>query len=86
VYTFQRYFRAETNPVTIRVLGRDRNASVPAGKFATVVVRPTFKSGGMFGERGQAAIWFTDDEARLPIRIRASVGIGTIDLSLVSRE
>lgn len=86
VYSLPRYFRAETNPVTIRVLGRDDDTGVPAGHFPTVIVRPTFKSGGLFGERGQAAIWFSDDEARLPIRIRASLPLGTIDLSLTSRE
>jgi hypothetical protein len=85
-YSLARYFRSETNPVTIRVLGHEGGTSVPAGRFPTWVVRPTFKSGGLFGERGAAAIWFSDDQDRLPVRIRASLGIGTIDLSLTSRE
>ncbi len=82
-YTVPRYFVAEKNPVTIRVLGR-QSIGVPAGDFDAVVVRPVFRSGGMFSDRGQAAIWFSDDAARVPLRIRASTGIGTLDISLTS--
>ena len=86
VYSYARYFVAPNNPVTLRVLGREDNTGVPAGRFPTFVVRPTFRSGGMFGERGQAAIWFTDDDRRIPIRIRAAMAVGTLDLSLTSIE
>ncbi len=85
VHVYARYFMADINPVTLRRLGRE-NAGVPAGRFPTVVVRPTFKSGGMFGENGQAAIWFSEDDARLPIRIRASTPIGTLEMALTARN
>jgi hypothetical protein len=84
-YVYPRYFMADINPVTIRVLGHE-NTGVPAGRFPTVVVKPGFKSGGLFGENGQAAIWFSEDEARLPVRMRASMALGTLDMSLSSRQ
>jgi hypothetical protein len=84
-YEFHRYFLADRNPVIIRVLGRD-SVSVPAGRFAAVAVRPIFKARGLFGESGQATIWFSDDEARIPVRIRSRMSIGTLDLSLRSRN
>lgn len=84
-YDFHRYFLADRNPVTIRVLGRD-SVSVPAGRFAAIAVRPIFKARGLFGQSGQATIWFSDDEARIPIRIRSRMSIGTLDLSLRSRN
>jgi hypothetical protein len=80
-YTIPRYFQAAHNPVTIRVVGRE-TTGVPAGRFASVVVRPVFNSGGMFGKNGEAMIWFSDDEARVPLRIRASMAFGTLDMSL----
>ncbi len=80
-YEVPRYFQAEHNPVTIKVIGR-QTTSVPAGRFASVVVQPVFKSGGMFGEGGEAMIWFSDDDERVPLRIRASIAFGTLDMSL----
>ena len=65
-------------------IGRERT-SVPAGRFEAVVVRPSFPSGGMF-KGGQAAIWFSDDETRIPLKIRAAMAIGTLEISLTSRE
>ena len=83
-YVLTRYFRADRNPVTIRVLGR-QTVSVPAGRFAAVAVRPIFKSRGIFAEGGEATVWFSDDAARIPVRIRSRMSIGTLDLSLRSR-
>ena len=84
-YDFHRYFLADRNPVTIRVLGRD-SVSVPAGRFAAIAVRPIFKARGLFGQSGQATVWFSDDDARIPVRIRSRMSIGTLDLSLRSRN
>jgi hypothetical protein len=84
-YSFARYFHEDRNPVTLRVLQR-QNISVPAGRFRTIAVQPVFKSKGLFGQGGQAVIWFSDDEARIPVRFRSSLAIGTLDMSLRSRR
>ncbi len=54
-----------------------------AGTFRTVLIEPKMREGGVFGE-GQARllIWYTDDERRLPVRIRSEVGVGAITASL----
>ena len=83
-YRFNRYFMADRNPVTIRVIQR-HTISVPAGRFRSVAIQPIFKSRGMFGEGGSAVIWFADDSTRIPLRIRASLPVGTLELSLRSR-
>ncbi len=80
-----RYFQRENNPVTLQVLQR-QTINVPAGRFAAVVVRPIFQSGGLFGKGGKALIWFSDDAARLPIRIRSSLPVGSLDMSLRARD
>jgi hypothetical protein len=84
-YSFPRYFIADRNPVTIRVLGR-QNIGVPAGHFAAIAVRPIFKSTGMFSQGGEAIIWFSDDSLRLPLRIRTSMAVGTLELSLRTKS
>jgi hypothetical protein len=83
-YDFPRYFVLDRNPVTIRVLGR-QNVTVNGQRYATVVVRPIFKSRGIFAEGGEATVWFSDDSLRVPVRIRTRMSIGTLDLSLRPR-
>jgi hypothetical protein len=84
-YTFARYFIADRNPVTMRVLGR-QTIGVPAGRFDAIAVRPIFKSRGMFSEGGEAVIWFSTDSTHIPLRIRTSMILGTLDISLRSRN
>ncbi|HEX6251679.1 MAG TPA: DUF3108 domain-containing protein [Gemmatimonadaceae bacterium] len=82
-HEFNRYFRPDRNPVTIRVLRRER-VTVPAGSFDAVVLRPTIKSRGIFAEGGQAEVWISDDERRLVLQIRSRLSFGSISLHLRS--
>ncbi len=84
-YDFPRYFIPDRNPVTLQVLGRD-TIQTPAGRFATIAIRPIFRSRGLFSQGGQATIWFSDDAARIPVRIRSRLSVGTLDMSLRARR
>jgi hypothetical protein len=81
VYALQNYFRPDRNPVTIRVLRRER-VRVPAGTFDAVVVQPTFKTKGIFGEGGRAEVWLTDDGRRIMVQMKSSLSFGTLSLHL----
>jgi hypothetical protein len=83
VYTAARYFRSDGNPVTVRVLRRER-ITVPAGSFNAVVVKPIIRTKGLFSEGGEAEIWFTDDPRHMPLRVRAKVSIATLTMELQS--
>ena len=83
-YSVPRYFIRDRNPVIIKVIAR-QTINVPAGRFRTIVVQPVFKSRGLFGRGGQALIWITDDADRIPVRIRGSMPIGTLEMSLRRR-
>jgi len=63
-YTFNRYFKEEGNPITVRVLRKDKRKT-DAGEFNTIVVRPSFQSEGLFSEDSEAELHFSDDERRL---------------------
>jgi hypothetical protein len=80
-YTLPRYFKPDRNPVTLRVLGRE-TVNTPYGRFAAVAVRPTFKSRGLFSAGGQATVWLSDDEFRIPVAIRTRLSIGSLTMSL----
>ena len=84
-YTFSRYFKPEANPVVIKVLRRE-TINVPAGRFTTVVLQPTFKSRGLFSEGGKAEVWITDDDRRMMVQMKSKLSVGSINLFLRSHN
>lgn len=84
-YEFARYFRPDKNPVKVIVIRKD-TITVPAGRFATVVVRPVIKTSGIFGEGGRAEVWFTDDSTRMIVQLKSSLKFGSLNLYLRNRR
>ena len=81
-YSIDRYFKAEANPIVLRVVRRE-TVTVPAGTFQTVVVRPTIKTSGLFGEGGEAELFFSDDAQHTLVQMRSKVPlIGSLSLLL----
>jgi uncharacterized protein DUF3108 len=82
VYEINRYFKADANPIVLRVVRRE-TVTVPAGTFETVVVRPTIKTSGLFGEGGEAELYFSDDKYHTLVKLRSKVKlIGSLSLHL----
>jgi len=73
-YVLNQYFKEEDNPVIIRVL-RKETIEVPAGTFECIVVEPIIRTSGLFGDGGQAEIYFTDDDRRLMVYMKSRVKI-----------
>lgn len=81
-YVLPHYFRDSGNPVVLEVL-RKEEIRVPAGRYRTIVVRPTFQTSGLFGEGGEAEIHFSDDRSRILVKISSRVSrIGSLTLNL----
>lgn len=80
-YEFSRYFKAQGNPVRIRVLRKER-VSVPAGEFDAVVLQPTFQTKGIFSQNGKAEVWITDDERRMMVQMKSKLSFGSLNLYL----
>jgi hypothetical protein len=78
-----RYFRPDRNPVVLTGL-REDTVTVGAGTFVTTVVRPTIKTGGIFSENGEAQVWFTNDERRLPVMLKTKFAKFSLTLALQS--
>ena len=83
-YTIPRYFKADANPVVLKVVRREQ-VTVPAGTFQTVVVQPRIKTSGLFGEGGQAELFFSDDALHTLVQMRSKVKVvGSLSLYLRS--
>ena len=75
-YEFQRYFKPDRNPVTIRVERRER-VKVPAGTFDAIVIQPVIKTKGVFSESGHAELWISDDDRRVILQMKSQLSFGS---------
>ena len=82
-YRFEQYFKPDRNPVTIKVLRRER-VTVPAGTFDAVVVQPSFKTKGIFSENGKAEVWLSDDDRRVVLQMKSQLSFGSLNMYLKS--
>ncbi len=55
---------------------------VEAGEFDCIIVEPLVQEGGLFKSEGSIIIWLSDDEARIPVRVKTKVIVGAIDADL----
>ena len=60
--------------------------STKLGSVDTIVIKPLMKSEGIFNRKGDMFIWLTDDERRLPVKMRTKVVVGSITATLVGGE
>jgi len=82
-YTFERYFKPDRNPVTIKVVRKD-TIDVPAGRFPAIVIQPIIKTPGIFSENGHAELWLSDDKNRIMLQMKSGLSFGSINLYLTS--
>ncbi|MEP6904478.1 MAG: DUF3108 domain-containing protein [Gemmatimonadales bacterium] len=82
-YDFSRYFIPDRNPVTIKVLRKER-ITVPAGTFNAIVVQPLIKTTGIFSENGRAEVWLSDDSSRMVLQLKSKLPFGSLNLYLKS--
>ena len=81
-YSFNRYYWAARNPITIRVVKR-QTAELPDGtKVPCLVLNPVVGESGLFGKKASAMLMVTDDARRIPVEIRSRYSFGTVTLKL----
>ncbi len=75
----------EVIPLKIKIRNRDL-LETELGVFRTIVVEPIVKGIGLFKSEGQVLIWMTDDENKIPIRIKIKVIVGSLYADIESME
>ncbi len=76
--TFNICDRGETWSVEVQVLGREK-VKTRAGKFSTIKVKA---HRGIFMSDGEMFIWLTDDSRKVPVLIKSTVSIGSLEFIL----
>lgn len=75
------FFDYETTKFRLKFLGRE-NITTNFGVISTMIFRPLVKSGRVFKEEESLTIWISDDENKLPVRIKAGLVVGSIKADL----
>lgn len=81
----QNYFKNKVYDLDVRFVGRER-ITVAAGTFDCVIVEPLVKEGGLFKSEGSIFIWLSDDQLKVPVKVKTKVVIGSIDAELTKYE
>ncbi len=81
--TLENFYKDNTYPLRIKFVGRE-TISVPAGKFRCIKLEPMVQEGGLFKSEGSIVVWLTDDQLKIPVKVKTQVLIGSIDADLKS--
>jgi uncharacterized protein DUF3108 len=68
--------------IEVQVLKKERISTV-MGEINTILINPMLKNEGMFERKGAIYIWLTDDDRRIPVKMKTKVAIGSITATLV---
>ncbi len=75
------FFDDEITKFKLKFLGRTE-IDTKFGKVPTMIFRPIVQSGRVFKEEESLTVWITDDDNKVPIRIKASLAVGSIKADL----
>lgn len=81
----QNFYKDKVYELDVKYLGKE-TITVPAGKFDCIIVEPLVQEGGLFKNEGNIVVWLTDDELKIPVRVKTKVVIGSIDADLTKYE
>ena len=77
------FFDYEVYPMKIKFLGREV-VKTGVGKVNCLKFRPLVQEGRVFSEEEGMTIWISDDECKVPIRVKTDILVGSIKMDLKS--
>ena len=77
------FFDDETTKFKLKFLGRE-DITTKFGVVPAMIFRPLVQSGRVFKEEESLTVWVSDDNNKLPLRIKASLAVGSIKADLDS--
>ncbi len=84
-FHLENFYKNKVYPLDVVYHGKER-VSVTAGTFDCVIVEPLVTEGGLFKSEGTILVWLTDDELKVPIKVKTKIIIGSIDAELTAFE
>jgi hypothetical protein len=79
--TVDMFFDDETLKFKLKYLGNE-DLVTKYGTIKTMIFRPLVQSGRVFKEEESLTVWISDDDNKIPVRIKASLAVGSIKADL----
>ncbi|TGD58502.1 DUF3108 domain-containing protein [Flavobacterium humi] len=77
------FFDDEIVKFKLKFIGRE-TIKTTFGKVKTMIFRPLVQSGRVFKEEESLTVWISDDDNKIPLRIKASLAVGSLKADLES--
>lgn len=75
------FFDDETTKFKLKFIGRE-DITTKFGTVSCMIFKPYVQSGRVFKEQESLTVWISDDNNRLPVRIKAELAVGSIKADL----
>lgn len=75
------FFDDEVVKFKLKFIGRE-NIKTKFGTVSTMIFRPYVQAGRVFKEEESLTVWISDDENKVPLRIKASLAVGSLKADL----
>ncbi len=75
------FFDDEVFKFKLKFLGKE-DIETKFGTVPTMIFRPIVQSGRVFKEEESLTVWISDDDNKIPVRIKASLAVGSIKADL----
>ncbi|MFP9113118.1 DUF3108 domain-containing protein [Flavobacterium sp. RHBU_3] len=77
------FFDDEVTKFKLKFIGRE-DISTKFGTVSTMIFRPLVQAGRVFKEEESLTVWISDDDNKIPLRIKASLAVGSLKADLES--
>ncbi|WP_298145208.1 DUF3108 domain-containing protein [Flavobacterium sp.] len=75
------FFDDETTKFKLKFMGRE-DIKTKFGTIPTMIFRPFVQAGRVFKEQESLTVWISDDANKIPVRIKASLAVGSLKADL----
>lgn len=79
--TIDMFFDEETTKFKLKFIGKE-DIKTKFGVVSTMIFKPLVQTGRVFKEQESLTVWISDDDNRIPIRIKASLMVGSLKADL----
>lgn len=81
--TIDMFFDDEVTKFRLKLIGKE-DISTKFGTVSAKVFRPMVQAGRVFKEEESLTVWISDDDNKVPLRIKASLAVGSLKADLES--
>ncbi|PWB25362.1 DUF3108 domain-containing protein [Flavobacterium sp. HTF] len=79
--TIDMFFDEEITKFKLKYVGR-QDITTKFGTVTTMVFKPLVQTGRVFKEKESLTLWITDDDNKIPVRIKADLAVGALKADL----